>query len=110
MDIERYRDYIAAQLEALVGIDSPSGFASMAEQYLVEEFTRLGYAPKRLNKGGVFVSVGGKDTHPLTLLAHADTLCAVVRSIKPTGRLAISNINFHIIINTAWDGEIIINF
>ena len=28
MDIERYRDYIAAQLEALVGIDSPSGFAS----------------------------------------------------------------------------------
>ena len=95
MDIERYRDYIAAQLEALVGIDSPSGFASMAEQYLVEEFTRLGYEPKRLNKGGVFVSVGGKDTHPLTLLAHADTLCAVVRSIKPTGRLAISNINFH---------------
>lgn len=96
MQIEMYRDYMARQLAALAAIDSPSGYTDRVEEYLVGEFRRLGFAPRRLNKGGVFVSLGGEDRHPMTMLSHVDTLCAVVRGIKSDGRLAISNVNLHI--------------
>lgn len=95
MELTSYRDYIAQQLEKIISIDSPTGYTENVQNYIVSELVRLGYEPSVLNKGGIFVSLGGNG-HPLTFLAHADTLCAVVRSIKPDGHLVISNINFHI--------------
>ncbi len=92
---KEYRDYVAKQLENVLSIDSPTGYTDEVQKYIADELKKLGYKPQLLNKGGVFCSIGGKKDHPLTFLAHADTLCAVVRHIKPNGHLAISNISFH---------------
>lgn len=95
MDEQTSRNYILEQLKNLVQIDSPTGYTENVQNYIVEELRSMGYAPEVLNKGGVVVCLGGEG-HPLTVSAHADTLCAVVREVKSNGRLKISNINFHI--------------
>lgn len=90
-----YKAYITEQLEKIVNIPSPTGYTDAVQDYLVQEFRRLGYKPSCLVKGGIMVPLGGEG-NPLTLMAHADTLCAVVHKIKPDGHLGISNLNFHV--------------
>ncbi|HIU44211.1 MAG TPA: M42 family metallopeptidase [Candidatus Ventrousia excrementavium] len=89
--MQSIKDYMLEQLKNLISIDSPSGYTEKAQQYLVDELTRLGYQPKRLNKGGVTVHLGGEG-NPIMLFAHVDTLGAVVHHIKPNGRLALTNV------------------
>lgn len=81
--------YCIEQLKALCAIDSPSGFTDRAADYLLEELSRLGYAPEKTRKGGVRVCLGGEGS-PLLLMAHVDTLGAVVQTIKGNGRLVLS--------------------
>ena len=52
--------YCVEQVKALCAIDSPSGFTDRAADYLMEELTRLGYAPEKTRKGGVTVCLGGE--------------------------------------------------
>ena len=92
---QQYVSYIREQLHAVLGIDSPSGCTEEVQQYLCDTLRAMGYAPRRLVKGGVHVTLGGEG-EPLTLLAHADTLGAVVQYIKPNGRLAISNMTLNV--------------
>ena len=93
--MEQTYAYIRSQLAALIGIDSPSGYTGEVERYLCAQLAGMGFSPVRLVKGGVRVTLGGQG-QPLTLMAHADTLGAVVRRVKPNGRLAISNINWNV--------------
>ncbi len=86
--------FIRSQLAAVMGIDSPTGYTDNVQQYLCEQLTAMGYAPRRLRKGGVVVTLGGEG-HPVILAAHADTLGAVVHYIKGNGRLAISNMTLN---------------
>ena len=86
--------YIRSQLAALMAIDSPTGYTDNIQQYICDQLTELGYAPTRLRKGGVKVTLGGEG-YPLLLSAHADTLGAVVHYIKGNGRLAISNMTLN---------------
>lgn len=81
--------YCVEQLKKLCAIDSPSGFTDRAADYLIEELTRLGYAPEKTRKGGVAVCLGGEG-NGLLLMAHVDTLGAVVQTILPNGRLRLS--------------------
>ena len=90
-----YVSYIREQLHAVLGIDSPSGCTEDVQQYLCDTLRAMGFAPRRLVKGGVCVTLGGEG-EPLTLTAHADTLGAVVQYIKPNGRLAISNMTLNV--------------
>ena len=62
----KYTDYMLEQLQNLLAIDSPSGFTAKAAQYLLDEYTRLGYEPYQAVKGGVIVDLGGSDTSPLS--------------------------------------------
>lgn len=81
--------YCVEQLKALCAIDSPSGFTDKAADSIIEELSRLGYAPEKTRKGGVRVCLGGEG-RPLLLTAHVDTLGAVVQTVKANGRLALS--------------------
>ena len=81
--------YCMEQLKALCAIDSPSGFTDRAADYLIKELSRLGWAPERTRKGGVRVCLGGEG-RGLLLMAHVDTLGAVVQTIKANGRLVLS--------------------
>ena len=82
-------DYLLRQLKAVMEIDSPSGYIPEIEDYLVRELEDMGYAPARLRKGGVQAFLGGQGNDAL-VAAHADTLGAVVRFVKPDGRLMLA--------------------
>lgn len=92
---KKIETYILQQLENLLAIDSPSGFTDKCGLYVFDELKKLGFEPKLTNKGGVVASLGGEGDGIL-LSAHLDTLGAIVRQIKPNGRLkmfAIGGIN-----------------
>lgn len=77
-------DYITT----LTQIPSPTGFTKTIMDYLTSELSSFGYEPVRTHKGGVMVSVKGKDdSKHRVVTAHLDTLGAMVRAIKPDGRL-----------------------
>lgn len=77
-------DYIVA----LTGIASPSGFTKDIMNYVSDRLESMGYAPRRTAKGGVMVTLEGENqTQHRMLTAHLDTLGAMVRAIKPDGRI-----------------------
>ena len=86
-----YADFAWEQAAALLAIDSPSGFTKNAAQWVQQAFSRLGYQATITTKGGVIVDLGGKDENDALLLeAHTDTLGAMVREIKGSGRLKLT--------------------
>lgn len=88
---QEYKDYMLEQLKALMAIDSPSGYTKNVQDYMNAELTRLGYRPENPNKGGIRAHLGGQG-NGIMLLAHVDTLGAVVSSVKPNGRLMMSRV------------------
>lgn len=84
-------DRAVAHALALCDIPSPSGMTAAAARYVEEALRELGLSPERTRKGAVLCRLGGEG-RPLVLAAHFDTLGAVVRSVKPNGRLRYSKI------------------
>lgn len=90
-DLTPYTDFIVEKSVELLTIDSPTGYTEEAAQWVKKEFESLGFASGITKKGGVIVSLGGKDASNAILLeAHTDTLGGMVRSIKGNGRLEVS--------------------
>ena len=80
-------------LKKLTSIVSPTGYTKEIGDYLVEEVERLGYKAVRANKGGVNITIEGKDnTKHRVVTAHVDTLGAMVRAIKDDGRLKLAKV------------------
>lgn len=74
----------------LTSIASPTGYTNEIINYLKEEISSLGYQPIITNKGSLMVNVKGKnDEKQRVVTAHVDTLGAIVRAIKPSGRIKI---------------------
>lgn len=75
-------------ITTLTNIPSPTGFTTNIMNYVQSEIESFGYEATRTNKGGLMVSVKGinDDKHRI-VTAHLDTLGAMVRAIKPDGRL-----------------------
>ncbi|MFA9492967.1 M42 family metallopeptidase [Streptococcus sp. E17BB] len=80
-------DYITQ----LTAIPSPTGFTRHIMYWVQTEVEGMGYAATRTPKDGLLVTIKGanNDKHRL-LTAHLDTLGAMVRAIKPDGRLKIA--------------------
>ena len=79
-------DYITK----LANIPSPTGYTSHIMNYVIAELESFGYAPVRTNKGGVMVTVTGKDdSKHRVVTAHLDTLGAMV-ALKWTLSVALS--------------------
>lgn len=71
-------------------IPSPTGFTDRVISFLETKLQAGGYEPVRNNKGGLIVTVAGQDsTKQRFVTAHIDTLGAIVRAIKPSGRLKL---------------------
>lgn len=79
------------KIVALCRIPSPSGFTAKVSEHLMQELKSLGLKPSLTNKGSVLCCLGGKG-RDLVLAAHVDTLGAMVRAIKPNGRLRFTKI------------------
>ena len=93
-----YVEYIMEQAQKLLAIDSPSGYTKNAAQYLCGVYQKLGYEPQITVKGGVLVKLCGTagtgcadpSRGPILLMAHTDTLGAMVSGITPEGRLKLT--------------------
>ena len=89
----KYADYAWEQTAALLAIDSPSGYTWNAAVWVRNAFAVLGFDARITTKGGVIVDLGGKNAEDgLLLEAHADTLGAMVSTIKGNGRLKMTGL------------------
>ncbi|MDD4277044.1 MAG: M42 family metallopeptidase [Candidatus Cloacimonetes bacterium] len=86
-----YTDYAIEQILRLCKTPSPSGYTKKATDLLQKELLALGFEPQFSRKGSVLASLGGTG-NPLVLAAHVDTLGAMVRSVKASGRLRFTKI------------------
>ena len=91
--LKKYTDFAVKQTEALLGIDSPTGYTDEAATWVKTEFEKLGFETRLTNKGGVLVYFGGeKRDDGLLLEAHLDTLGGMVAEVKSNGRLKLTNL------------------
>ena len=89
----KYMDYILDTMEKLLGIPSPSGYPREAADFVINELQNMGYQPQMTLTRGVVCDLGGENVDEgILLAAHIDTLGAMVREIKPNGRLKLMNI------------------
>ena len=86
-----HTEYALEQIQNLLRIPSPTGFTKNATDYLQKELSDMGYTPMRTLKGAVVCHLCDGE-HPMLLSAHVDTLGAMVRSVKPSGRLRYTHI------------------
>ncbi len=91
--MEINRKYLMETLTKLLGINSPSGDTKEAIMYVKESFERLGLSTRVTNKGALIATLDGRDnSEEIAISAHVDTLGAMVKEIKPNGRLRLTQI------------------
>ncbi len=74
----------------LVSIPSPSGNTNAVITFVENFLQELNIETKRNRKGGLIATIQGTDTSKHRMLtAHVDTLGAIVKEIKPSGRLKL---------------------
>ncbi|XJS11733.1 M42 family metallopeptidase [Aerococcaceae bacterium WGS1372] len=74
----------------LTSIPSPTGNTGEIIAFLANKFTDMGVDYELTAKGALLVTIKGQDdTNHRFMTAHVDTLGAMVRAIKPNGRLKI---------------------
>ncbi|MFE8695017.1 M42 family metallopeptidase [Cytobacillus sp. FJAT-53684] len=77
-------------LTALVSIPSPSGNTNEVISFVETYLKELNIETARNRKGGLIATIRGKNDKKHRLLtAHVDTLGAIVKEIKPSGRLKL---------------------
>ena len=87
-------------LQEILAIPSPTGFTKEVQEYLLAKTKEFGFPVKHTEKGLVIVTVKGKDDeHQRMVTAHVDTLGAMVRAVKPSGRLKLAQIGGTILIH-----------
>jgi len=93
MTLMKYADYAWEKTAQLLAIDSPSGYTWKAAVWVRNAFAALGFDAHITTKGGVIIDLGGKNAeNGLLLEAHADTLGAMVSTIKGNGRLKMTGL------------------
>jgi putative aminopeptidase FrvX len=82
------------QAQALLGIDSPSGYTQNAADHVMDEYRWLGFQPIQTRKGGVLVCLNPEapEENGILLEAHVDTLGGMVTQVTDTGRLLLTNL------------------
>ncbi len=81
----------------LLKVPSPTGFTDRAVAQVEKAFARFGLPAARTRKGALtFTWAGQSADAPRALTAHVDTLGAMVKEIRPNGRLKLTKIGgFH---------------
>ncbi|MBK3495347.1 M42 family metallopeptidase [Viridibacillus sp. YIM B01967] len=78
-------------LRELANIASPSGYTADIMKFMSGLLEKMGVSYKKTNKGAIIATILGKDDSKHRLLtAHTDTLGAMVKEVKPNGRLKMS--------------------
>ncbi len=87
-------DYLVRVLVDLLNTPSPTGFTDWAVGFVEQELSAIGIGGTRTKKGALVATLEGmRDDAPRALSAHIDTLGAMVKEIKPNGRLKLVALN-----------------
>lgn len=75
----------------LLNTPSPTGFTEEAVRLIESEVAALGEKPQRTKKGALGWEIPGtsEDAGHVTFSGHVDTLGAMVKAIKPSGRVTL---------------------
>lgn len=96
--------YVKDLMKEIFGIPSPGGDTSAITERLKKEFQGMDIPVSTTNKGAIMGTIIGENDEEHKLIsAHVDTLGAIVKEIKPNGRLRLSNIGGYAW--TAYEGE-----
>ncbi len=88
------QEYLVDFLVKLLNVTSPTGFAEPAIAFVEKELSQFSQLQLSRTRKGALVAKWEveSDQPPVALTAHVDTLGAVVKEIKPNGRLKLSRI------------------
>ena len=83
-------EYVVATLEHLLEIRSPTGYTDQIVRWTAEELGRLGLEAELTRRGAIRVDIEG-DQHEgdRAIVAHLDTLGAMVKRLKANGRVQL---------------------
>lgn len=85
--------YLTDMLRQLIEIPSPSGYTDSIVHFVSEELERLGIPFELTRRGAIRAELKGRQESPgRALVGHLDTLGAMVKECKSTGRLQVSPI------------------
>ncbi len=87
-------DYLIKFLVDLLNTPSPTGYTEEAIEFCRQAFSQFPQLNLSINNKGALLAewLGRDSTTPRGLTAHVDTLGAMVKEIKPSGRLQISRL------------------
>ena len=87
-------NYLTKFLVDLLNTPSPTGFTEDAIAFVEKELSQFQQLELSRTRKGALVAkwVGQNDHTPVALTAHVDTLGAMVKDIKPNGRLQLTRI------------------
>lgn len=89
--IEIDTGYLTEMLISLLNIHSPSGYSDQIVHFVGQELERLGLQFDVTRRGTIRATMSGqKESFDRCVSAHLDTLGAMIRELKPNGRLAVS--------------------
>ena len=84
--------YIIDKTVELLEIPSPVGYTDLAIEWLKKELETLNLEYSTTKKGALITYLKGENSEYKKMIsAHVDTLGAVVKKVKPNGRLEITN-------------------
>ncbi|MBK8973863.1 MAG: osmoprotectant NAGGN system M42 family peptidase [Hahellaceae bacterium] len=87
------KEYLARTLLELLAIPCPTGLTDAAVVYVCEQLSKLGIEHELTRRGTVRARLPGKRYAPQrAIVTHLDTIGAMVREIKPNGRLCLTPI------------------
>lgn len=87
-------DYLTRTLVDLLNTPSPTGDTEYAISLVEGELMSMGIATERTTKGALLAHLDGmRSDRPRALTAHVDTLGAMVKEVKPNGRLKLTALN-----------------
>lgn len=84
-------DYLKERLLKLLKIHSPTGYTDPIVREVCEELSDLGIDYEITRRGAIRATLRGEHQHPTrAIVTHLDTLGAMVKQLKPNGRLAVT--------------------
>jgi peptidase M42 family hydrolase len=87
------QEYLKNTLVAMLNIPSPSGYTDQIVHFVGENLEAFGLDLDVTRRGAIRATLPGKQNRlDRSIAVHLDTLGAMVRSLKPNGRLAIAPI------------------
>jgi len=93
IDIDIDMDYLRRVLKEMLEIPSPTGFTDNIVHHACAELERLGVPYELTRRGAIRANLDGRQRTPdRAVVAHLDTLGAMVKGLKENGRLAIAPI------------------